>query len=123
MSMRSFVDTEGAEWQVFDVVPRIDERRVYDRRLTSSGTEASNDRRGGDRRVSVGRRSPLAGVNSGWLCFERSTGSERRRLMPIPGDWKKCGEGTLETYCRDAREVRRDPVSLSEFAERDRSKY
>ena len=120
MSMRSFVDANGKEWQVFDVVPRIDERRSYDRRLSSGGITVSDERRGPDRRVSVGRRSQLSGLNSGWLCFERSVGSDRRRLMPIPGDWKKCSEDTLETYCERAREVRRDSVSLGEFAGRDR---
>jgi hypothetical protein len=116
MSMRSFTDTEGKEWQVFDVVPRIEERRTYDRRLSNSGPSASGDRRSNDRRVTVGRRSLLAGLSSGWLCFEQSSGSERRRLMPIPADWRGCNDKTLDGYCREAREVRRDSVSLGEFA-------
>ncbi|MEO7084651.1 MAG: hypothetical protein ABI442_11455 [Gemmatimonadaceae bacterium] len=120
MSMRTFMDAEGKEWQVFDVVPRIEERRTYDRRLSQPRNSVSDDRRGNDRRVTVGRRSPLAAVNSGWLCFERAAGTERRRLMPIPADWRKCGDGTLDGYCREAREVRRDAVSLGEFAGRDR---
>ena len=32
MSFRTFVDSSGVEWQAFDVVPRSEERRHYDRR-------------------------------------------------------------------------------------------
>jgi hypothetical protein len=105
MSLRTFVDSAGQEWQAFDVVPRDDERRHYDRRASGELTgEDQDDRREGDRRITVGRASRIGGPQSGWLCFE--SGDERRRLSPIPNDWRRCPENQLEAYCRAARPVR-----------------
>ena len=109
MSLRTFIDSAGQEWEAFDVVPRDDERRHYDRRasgeLTSDPTsEDSDDRREADRRVTVGRASRIGGLQSGWLCFEH--GDERRRLAPIPADWYHCADSQLEAYCLAARPVR-----------------
>ena len=121
MSMRIFVDDDGREWQAFDVVPRKNERRRYDRRATpGDGVDSErrsvpdenvdNDRREGDRRLSVGRTSLPARSGDGWLYFE--AGAERRRLRPIPGDWTGCDDGTLQTYCRAASPVQ-DPRSAA----------
>jgi len=112
MSMRTFVDSSGNEWEVFDVVPPADERRSRERRTTESLGEASMDRRERDRRLTVGDMAHLSTIHDGWLCFER--GADRRRLSPIPGDWRRCPDGALEEYCRSARPVRplsRDTVS------------
>lgn len=106
MALRSFVDSAGQEWEAFDVVPRADERRQYDRRTSDGASlEDSGDRRDGDRRVTVGRSSRrLGGPEAGWLCFEHNGG--RRRLSPIPDDWKKADDAQLEEYCRTARPVK-----------------
>ena len=103
--LRTFVDSAGKEWQAFDVVPREDERRRYDRRATSEqSNDQSDDRREADRRITVGRASRIGGTESGWLCFER--GDDRRRLSPIPADWQRCADAQLEAYCSAARPVR-----------------
>ena len=116
MALRSFTDSVGNVWQAFDVVPRPDERRRYDRRgremeadsANSKGRGGQRTRRDDDRRVSVGRRSTMAkGVVDGWLCFERDDATDRRRLTPIPQDWRRCSEEVLEGYCRSALPTRR----------------
>lgn len=101
MSYRVFRDSQGTEWQAWDVVPKLAERRMTDRRTTRG--RADVERRGQlDRRLIVGHRPMLTnGLNGGWLCFEARI--EKRRLSPIPHDWTQCSEGTLETYCRSAR--------------------
>jgi hypothetical protein len=104
MSLRTFVDSTGQEWDAFDVVPRDQERRHYDRRASDEIANDPDDRRDGDRRVTVGRASRIGGHQPGWLCFQR--GDDRRRLSPIPPDWVHCGEEQLEAYCRTARPVR-----------------
>src|SRR4051812_17120220 len=104
MSLRTFTDSAGQEWQAFDVVPREDERRNYDRRSGEVLLADDEDRRDGDRRLTVGGRVSIVTPGAGWLCFER--GEERRRLSPIPGDWSQCDDAQLETYCRSARAVR-----------------
>lgn len=113
MALRTFKDSTGQEWQAFDVVPRPDERRRYDRRAPQKRASSPSDRgqrhrRDEDRRLSVGRRSSMAkGVVNGWLCFERSGAQERRRLTPIPQDWMRCSDEVLEGYCRSALATRR----------------
>lgn len=115
MTLRSFVDSTGQAWDAFDVVPRAEERRHYDRRSAAMPAveEAEPaDRRDGDRRLTVGGQGKLA--SAGWLCFERVEGRapERRRLSPIPGDWRHCSDAELEAYCQSARLVRtREPAA------------
>ena len=122
MALRTFMDSTGAEWDAFDVIPRPDERRNYDRR-TPAEQRADEDekreaeeRRQNDRRLTVGGRSPLAsGVREGWLCFER--GDDRRRLSPIPADWQRCSDADLDAYCRSATPARRDLLPAEQVAE------
>ena len=109
MSLRAFTDSQGIEWQAFDVIPRDVERRHYDRR--SSGElrlDEDADRREEDRRLTVGGTG-LLNRHDGWLCFEH--GAERRRLSPIPADWATAPERTLEEYCKSAKPVK--PVSFA----------
>ncbi|HEX4681899.1 MAG TPA: hypothetical protein VH277_04275 [Gemmatimonadaceae bacterium] len=104
MTLRTFVDSAEEEWEAFDVVPRDQERRHYDRRASTEIADDA-DRRESDRRVTVGRASRIGGLQAGWLCFQR--GDDRRRLSPIPEDWTRCSDEQLEEYCRAARPVRR----------------
>jgi hypothetical protein len=117
MSLRSFVDSAGHEWQAFDVIPRSEERRRYDRRTSGEVQQvATEDRRDVDRRITVGGTTGIVGAD-GWLCFER--GGDRRRLSPIPDDWHRCDDAQLEAYCRSARPVRRNSVSLQQIRDRE----
>lgn len=48
---------------------------------------------------------PQLGTTS-WLCFE--SGTEKRRLTPVPGGWESCSAEQLAALCRAA-----PPASLS----------
>lgn len=106
MPYRTYVDTTGTEWQVWDVVPRLSERRsteVNDRRVVTVPIRFA-DRRTEVRRVTQARKAFLRGTYAqGWLCFDSSR--EKRRLSPIPNDWTTCSEELLEVYGRHAQAV------------------
>jgi hypothetical protein len=105
MGYRSFKDSAGIEWDAWDVVPQLAERRVEDRRQARQRI-AFRDRRHFERRVVSSRRAVMGqGLTGGWLCFEGAR--EKRRLSPIPTDWARCGDARLEEYCRQATPVRR----------------
>ena len=122
MGHRFFRDSRGTEWQAWDVVPQLAERRTGDRRRASGGGRLAAgviERRGRpERRLTVGRRAVLtAGLDAGWLCFEAH--AEKRRLTPIPQDWLRCDDACLERYLGDARLVRRNSavVDISSLAD------
>ena len=58
------------------------------------------------------------GIPSTFLCFER--GVDRRRLAPIPDDWKYCASTELGEYLERARAVHRSFASPDQFRERRR---
>lgn len=107
MAFRDFVDSDGLEWQAFDVIPRTTERRTAERRsgeVRSVEEGSDTERRESDRRfVGVGRAALTPTVRSGWLVFER--GAERRRLSPIPENWHRLTDSELDAYLRVARPV------------------
>ena len=106
MGHRSFTDSRGTEWQAWDVVPRLAERRVSERRTHVAHPIPAERRLRFDRRILAGFRSVLyGGLNEGWLCFEAS--SEKRRLTPIPQDWLSCAKEQLERYCAGAKQALR----------------
>jgi hypothetical protein len=76
--MRTFRDSAGNEWTVFEV------------------------RRGGDE--SNWAYLPR-GFRSGWLCFESSAG--KKRLSPVPDGWKTLDDPDLEVMLRRASAVGR----------------
>lgn len=108
MPYRTFEDSVGTEWQVWDIVPRLSERRAgasFDRRVEMRPISFA-DRRREQRRVTqtVVARARLRGSYAqGWLCFESDF--EKRRLSPIPDDWTTCDEERLENYARNAERV------------------
>ena len=117
MSYRVFRDSQGTEWQAWDVVPQLTERREVERRVRVAPLEHADRRREPDRRVIKGRRPTLtAGLDSGWLCFENA--GEKRRLAPIPSDWMRCTQAELERYCQAAKRAPRPSTAaeLSDFA-------
>jgi hypothetical protein len=106
MGYRIFRDSAGTEWQTWDVVPRLAERRMRERRVQSLAAPRIERRRAVDRRVLSGRRPLLsAGLDCGWLCFEAPV--EKRRLSPIPSDWMSCATERLEEYCHAAKPAAR----------------
>ena len=110
MGYRIFRDSRGTEWQTWDVVPRLGERRATERRSRVPRPVAT-DRRSGERRsMSIPRPMLRSGLDAGWLCFE--TADEQRRLAPIPNDWLRCAEERLEQYCAQAKAARRPSIEL-----------
>src|SRR3954469_9637770 len=107
MPYRTFVDSTGADWQGWDIVPRLSGRRSIEEtdRREKVVPIAFADRRGEDRRLTQVRRTMLRGSYAlGWLCFDN--GQEKRRLTPIPNDWTTCSEMVLQRYA-----VRAEPVA------------
>lgn len=108
MPYRTFEDSAGTEWEVWDIVPRLSERRtgiVVDRRVEVKPISFA-DRRREQRRVPQApvARARLRGTYAqGWLCFESD--AEKRRLSPIPDDWTTCDERQLEEYASHGERV------------------
>ena len=112
MGHRIFRDARGTEWQTWDVVPHLEERRVSERRAASEQPQTSDRRMRIDRRVLAGIRPALtSGLSGGWLCFEADD-KEKRRLTPIPDDWQQCASEQLEQYCARAMPARRDTSAV-----------
>jgi hypothetical protein len=106
MGYRIFRDSQGTEWQTWDVVPRVGERRMSERRSRVPVPVAVNRRTSRDRRMVTGPRPLLrSGMDAGWLCFEAT--HEKRRLAPIPTDWQRCPVRKLQEYCAQAKPARR----------------
>jgi hypothetical protein len=104
MAFRAFRDAGGTEWEVYDVSPHREERRLTPRRSTEVvAPSADVDRRAFDRRVSVGGIPKV--VDKGWLCFEHE--GERRRLSPIPEGWQKAEDARLTDWLGAARPTSR----------------
>ena len=78
MAHRTFRDDLGREWDVWEVVPTAVERRMARAAPRASALER---RRAQETRVVV-----PDSLQKGWLAFQ--SGSERRRLAPIPKDWE-----------------------------------
>src|SRR5438270_13673019 len=57
MAYRIFIDSNGMEWQAWDVLPRGVERRMADRRVLFESVSFP-ERRRSDRRVVQGRWTP-----------------------------------------------------------------
>ena len=115
MGYRVFRDSQGTEWQAWDVVPQLTERREVERRVRIAPVEHADRRRAQDRRVIKGRRPMLtAGLDGGWLCFENET--EKRRLTPIPADWARGSSAELEPYLHEAKRAPR-PSTAAELSD------
>ena len=106
MGYRVFRDSQGTEWQAWDVVPQLTERREIERRMRRAPVEHADRRRQPDRRVIKGQRPNLtAGLDGGWLCFENQF--EKRRLAPIPANWNRCSAEELDRYLQSAKRAPR----------------
>jgi hypothetical protein len=85
MAHRTFRDELGRDWDVWEVVPTAVERRMARAAPRASALER---RRAQETRVVV-----PDSLQKGWLAFQ--SGSERRRLAPIPKDWEDMTNGEL----------------------------
>lgn len=76
---REFTDVLGNQWIVWEVYPRLLERRLMrERRTLRRGTV--------DRRHElVGRATLPRQILGGWLAFQSA--HERRRVIPAPDNW------------------------------------
>ncbi len=84
--MRIFTDPTGREWTVFEV-----------KRLEGSPE----------------RWSYLPNeFGDGWLCFESDV--SKRRLTPIPAQWRSYGDGQLQQLLEQAATVNRPRVVLDD---------
>lgn len=96
MSLRTFTDSAGNEWKVWDVIPSL-VREQEERREPESGSEP----KGPERRRGLDRSNLLTpGLERGWLCFESE--SEKRRLTPIPPEWDQRTDEELAALCSEA---------------------
>ena len=93
MAYREFTDERGREWTVWDVHPRLAERR-----LQNAGPPPGVR----ERRRFVERRLRLRSkMSAGWLVFEARDG-ERRRLAPIPDvprAWSEASDHEFRAWC------------------------
>src|SRR5947209_16142029 len=107
MGYRTFVDNDGAYWQVWDSQPTKAERRTAraDRRKPRLFPWRETERRSGlDRRLTTQRRITLAeGYGSGWLTFESLT--DKRRLLPIPHQWEEMSHAELRALCEKSTRI------------------
>ena len=96
-------------WQV---QPTSLERRFIQRRMAKQArVDAPERRTGQERRTEKFSRSPVAAeFASGWLCFQ--SGGERRRLAPVPEEWDRADDETIEQWCCVAKPVMRRPSDL-----------
>ena len=82
--LRGFKDPAGVEWRVWEVIP------------SKAGMETSSRTQA---RTSLSS-TPYA---NGWLCFE--SGSEKRRLAPIPEGWELRPQAAIAELLQQATPV------------------
>lgn len=81
--LRGFTDSMGVEWRVWEVFPRAGS-------LTTAETFSTAKLKG-------------TVYAEGWLCFE--SGSEKRRLAPIPAGWQAQEHADLQQLLEQATPV------------------
>jgi hypothetical protein len=100
---KHFTDVHGNMWIVWEVYPRLVERRLLRERRVS--TRTSSDRR----HMPVGRPTLPRQILGGWLAFQSM--HERRRVLPVPDKWEQFGDRELRatlahsTMCSRPRRV------------------
>jgi len=101
VTLRRFTDQNGIEWDVWEVIPPMADRRRAERRVLPDRRERR--RAAGDRRTTTRRHRASGnyvrvsrGFENGWLCF--SSGPQIRRLAPIPSEWNTADAEQLELW-------------------------
>lgn len=87
MTHRKFKDGMGRAWDVWEVYPSAVEQR-----MSGEFPAVPNDDGSPQEKREVRIRVPSA-LEGGWLAFQ--TGTERRRLAPIPKHWISLDEEAL----------------------------
>ena len=87
MAHRRLQDERGRWWDVWDTRPTIIDRRAG--RERRGGNRSAGDRR----QKSEPRVSVEPEFRKGWLAFQ--SGSEWRRVAPIPEAWETLPDGEL----------------------------
>jgi hypothetical protein len=106
VTLRRFTDRNGTDWEVWEVIPQMADRRQAERRVVPDRREhhrvGARDRRTVARRVrsSSNRIRVTRGFEHGWLCF--SAGPQIRRLAPIPSKWTAADSEILEVWAHAA---------------------
>ena len=104
MAHRTFTDSRGAAWEVWDVIPGRLTLAARDHRVAGAERRAAPEDAPSphvERRLGIDRRASLSpALRNGWLAF-RSEG-ERRRLAPIPAGWETAADSELARYCDEA---------------------
>jgi hypothetical protein len=97
MAHRTFCDSAGERWDVWDVIPTRAERRAE---------AATSNYRGPERRRTPDPipRVRLDRLAHGWLTFEGQMG--RLRLAPLPERWEDSTEAELAVLLSRAEPVR-----------------
>ena len=95
MEHREFTDVHGSPWIVWEVYPRLTERRLMrERRALRRGTVER-------RHVLVGRQTLPRQILAGWLAFQSR--HERRRVAPVPDDWEDLSERELRALLAQSK--------------------
>ena len=101
MGLRTFRDSKGTEWKVWDVPPRFRPLRSETERRGSAMTGVPRERRTGvERRVTT---PPPEWVH-GWICFQSA--DKKLRLCPMPKNWQTADNEELEHLREKAVPVR-----------------
>ena len=108
MAHRSFIDSSGVSWDVWEVRPHGERRAGGERRQLSLDDPRVDppvleQRRGVERRRTAGDDGSYLTTRAsgdGWLTFD--SGRERRRLAPIPTTWATASPAELAVLCARA---------------------
>jgi hypothetical protein len=111
MGHRSFTDTSGTHWNVWDVVPQWTERRSGEERRRPDNDPGDDPpvlerRKKQQRRAETrdaGRVKIASGLSRGWLAFESA--HDKRRLAPVPAGWEELSDAELEALLRKATQA------------------
>lgn len=99
MAHREFTDSTQVTWYVWDVYPTLGDRRA------PTGDRRRFMREAVERRTAFNPARVSPEYVHGWLAFQ--SGTERRRLAPVPQGWESLDARSLEQLCQVARPVGR----------------
>lgn len=106
MAHREYVDSQGAAWQVWEVIPQsVERRKLRERRIAPRDAHDRRQRHEARLRLSDGEID-------GWLVFECH--DQKKRLRPIPTDWHRASVTELESICARAERASRPSRRLVE---------